>query len=66
MNTIIGSDCSLESMFNIIPGWTSRFEINGKVFGGDIKHGFNRAIRTNNCIHNIFISGNITINRPSY
>ena len=36
MNTIIGSDCSIESMFNIIPGWTSRFEINGKVFGGDI------------------------------
>jgi len=36
MNTIIGTDCSVESMFSIIPGWTSRFEIDDKVFGGDI------------------------------
>jgi phospholipid N-methyltransferase len=34
MNTIIGTDCSLESMFDIIGGWTTQFEINGKLIGG--------------------------------
>ena len=36
MNTIIGSDCSFESHFNILPGWTSRFDIDGKILGGNI------------------------------
>jgi phospholipid N-methyltransferase len=34
MNTIVGTDCSLESMFSIIGGWTTQFEIHGKLVGG--------------------------------
>ncbi len=34
MNTIIGTDCSPESMFAIMKGWTTQFEINGKLVGG--------------------------------
>ena len=34
MNTIIGTDCSPESMFGIMKGWTTQFEINGKLTGG--------------------------------
>jgi hypothetical protein len=36
MKAIIGTDCSIESMFSIIDGWTTRFEIGGKVLGGTL------------------------------
>jgi hypothetical protein len=37
MNTIVGTDCSVESMFNVMGGWTSQFEINGKIAGGYLR-----------------------------
>jgi hypothetical protein len=37
MNTIIGTDCSPESMFQVIGGWTSQFQLNGKLVGGSMR-----------------------------
>lgn len=37
MNTVIGTDCSSESMFQVIGGWTSQFELNGKMVGGTLR-----------------------------
>lgn len=36
MKKIIGSDCSIESTFSIMEGWTSRFEKDGIQFGGEL------------------------------
>lgn len=36
MNTVIGRIFSPESMFSAIGGWTTQFEINGKVVGGNV------------------------------
>lgn len=36
MNTIIGSECTRESMFKTMGGWTSQFEVNGRMVGGSI------------------------------
>jgi Protein of unknown function (DUF1698) len=37
MNTIIGTDGSIESMFALIGGWTSQFEVGGKPMGGMLR-----------------------------
>lgn len=34
MNTIIGKSPTIESMFSVIGGWTTQFEVNGKLVGG--------------------------------
>lgn len=36
MKTIIGTEATPERMFDIIDGWTSQFEINGKKVGGTV------------------------------
>jgi hypothetical protein len=37
MNTVIGSECTKESMFGVIGGWTSQFEVDGKLVGGHLR-----------------------------
>lgn len=37
MNRVFGTDCSIESMFSTMGGWTTQFEINGKKVGGDVE-----------------------------
>lgn len=36
MNTIVGTDCNRERMFDTIGGWTTQFDLNGNKVGGNI------------------------------
>lgn len=37
MNNIIGKECTVESMFKTIGGWTTEFNVNGKKVGGSVQ-----------------------------
>lgn len=39
MNLTVGKEYNIENMFNIMGGWTTKFEINGKSVGGSVELG---------------------------